>query len=210
MNKVLYGGVSKTQRQWKLPTALQALFKTIRRDDTPINNSFFTDDELDVLRQAIVNREQDLQTKAWQIAGREKDKGSREISYENYPTMNNDGGYGAVPWLNTFQTLKAYSNKANRPIINAQGTIGSARYTIDPSGYVNLYDTYDFPKNSSMASVPAELFHAYASFLGKPSKVGLQLGNINDWGMGYTGNAWLEPPPKNVALNDYLNKGYEQ
>ena len=69
-----------------------------------------------------------------------------------------------------------------------QTSIGSAKYTIDPKGNVILTDRYDINKGTNMKDPITNLAHTAVKLIGKPFDIRLDLGNINNWNMEYTGN----------------------
>ena len=160
--------------------------KSLMQNGNAVGNDFFTDQDLKELQQAVFNREWDLKNRQLDYV----DNRRREISYENYrPLMINNRYVGMAPFLNADMTARVNNIPENKSNYNMQTSIGSARYTIDPKGNVILTDRYDINKGTNMKDPVANLAHTAVKLLGKPFDVYLNLGNINDWGMRYTGNS---------------------
>ena len=167
----------------------------------PYTNENFKgyEDVLNQLRQAVFNQEYDLKNRQAEIMAnaewrkkynKQKDYDPmirREFSYRNY---------GSGDYLDPFEMkdirLAQKLMGAYDPRFVAQSTIGSGRYTIDPKGNVTVNDVYDFDKAKGMASIIANMFHKTGGNFGKPYPVIIKLGNINDWGLNYTGNRDLD------------------
>ena len=186
----LEGGISKTEYK----NAVNNLFKSNARlalkslfqNSKPVDNSFFSNDDIRELQQAIFNREWDLKNRQlYNIDNR-----AREISYENYRPLMVGGRYvGMAPFLTNDMTIRVNNIPENKNNYNMQTSIGSAKYTIDPKGNVTLTDRYDINKGTNMRNPVANLAHTAVKLWGKPFDINLNLGNINDWNMEYTGNS---------------------
>ena len=160
--------------------------KSLLQNGKPIDNNFFSANDIQELKQAIYNREWDLKNRKLDSV----DKKRREISYENYKPLMVGGRYaGMAPFLTNDMATRVNNIPANRSNYNMQTSIGSAKYTIDPKGNVILTDRYDINKGTNMKDPVANIAHTAVKMLGKPFDVNLNLGNINDWGMDYTGNS---------------------
>ena len=70
--------------------------KSLLQNDDAVRNSYFDDKDIDELRQAVFNREFDLNNRKLDSS----DNRSREISYENYRPLTIDGRYaGMAPFM---------------------------------------------------------------------------------------------------------------
>lgn len=175
--------------------------KTVTEND-------YTPEELNSLRQAIVNHEYvlnntpDLKNKIdavrSHIAEENNEKSTpllsryteRVIDYPDYKQVYVSDDYGNETPVNfNHVTLDQWHRLKNtkNPDFFMQGTIGAADYDIDKNGNVTLKDRYDFTqdkiKDIAHYSLPALVAKAF----GKPYDVNIKLGNINDWGMKYSG-----------------------
>ena len=163
------------------------------------NTNDFSQEVLNQLRQNIYNQEYDLKNRVSEILAnaewrkkynRQKDYDPmlrREFSYRNYGS----GDYLDPFEMNAIQLAqKVYGNYD--PKFVTQTTVGSGRYTIDPNGNVTVTDTYDFDKAKGMQSLLANILHKGGSTWGKPYPVNIDLGNIKDWNLQYTGNRDLD------------------
>lgn len=160
--------------------------KSLLQNGNAIDNSFFSNKDIRELQQAIFNREWDLKNRKLDSI----DNRAREISYENYRPLMIEGRYvGMAPFLNTDTKIRVNNIPENRNNYNMQTSIGSAKYTITPKGNVTLTDRYDINKGTNMKDPLTNLAHTVVKLYGKPFDINLNLGNINDWGMEYTGNS---------------------
>jgi hypothetical protein len=177
-------------------------------DGRSLSEKDYTQDELNALRQAIVNHEytinntpdldKKIQVVRDYIARENKQKTTpllsrykeRVIDYPDYKQVYSIGEYGEGDPINfnskitrdQWQRLK----NTKDPNYFMQGTIGAADYSIDKDGNVVLIDRYDFTQDKigdAHYSVPAMVAKAF----GKPYDIKINLGNINDWGMKYSG-----------------------
>ena len=159
----------------------------------------FDEDIIRQLQQNVFNQEYDLKNRKSEILANaewrrkynnQKDYDPmlrREFSYRNYGS----GDYNDVFEMGNIELLKQYLAN-NNPIFRTQATIGSGRYTIDPKGNVVVTDVYDFDKAKGMQALLGNLAHMRGSHFGNPYPVTINLGNINDWGLQYTGNRDLD------------------
>lgn len=179
-----------------------------RKNPTQYTINDFSPEYINQVRQNIVNREYDINNRLNELKemytrynNREvpypynlydKDKydmnklANREFSYENYGS----GNYKDPFELTIKETLELMGNKD--PRFEVGSTLGSARYSIDNNGNVILNDRYDFNKKLGMNNLPADMLHKLGAMFGTPYDVSINLGNINDWGLGYTGNRLLD------------------
>lgn len=157
----------------------------------------FSPEMLNQWRQAVVNQEYDLKNRASELMDVKRYRNQlgdkdydpilrREFSYRNYGSGNHADPFEMG---NIELAKKVLAN--NDPRFQAQSTVGSGRYTIDPRGNVVVTDTYDFSKGKHMQNL-SEILHLLGAYQGKPYPVTINLGNINDWGMSYTGNRDLD------------------
>ena len=159
--------------------------KSLLQNGNLVDNNFFSNKDIRELRQAIFNREWDLKNRKLDSV----DNRAREISYENYnPLLVNGRFVGVAPLINTDTKLRVNNYPENQNNYNMQTSIGSAKYTIDPTGNVILTDRYDINKGTNMKDPMANLAHTAVKLMGKPFDIRLDLGNINNWNMEYTGN----------------------
>ena len=169
----------------------------------------FEEDILNQLRQNVFNQEYDLKNRASELMDVKRYKDSigetdydpilrREFSYRNYGS----GKHNDVFEMGNIELLKNYIANDN-PIFRTQATIGSGRYSIDPQGNVIVTDTYDFSKNKHMKNM-ADLLHLLGAYKGNAFPIKINLGNINDWNMKYTGNRDLDSYYN--RYNRYLGK----
>ena len=152
---------------------------------------------LQQIKQNVFNQEHDLRERAQEIMNmteyrhRIGDKDydpmlRREFSYRNYGS----GNYQDPFEMSTIDLARKYFAN-NDPRFQVQSTIGSARYNIDPKGNVTVTDSYDFSKRKYMQNL-AQVLHLYGALKGNPYPININLGNINDWGLQYTGNRDLD------------------
>ena len=125
------------------------------------------------------------------------------IQYENYNPIKVDGEeWGGIAPIARTQFLPKFIND---PSYNAQMSFGRANYTIDPKGNVVLTDRYNINKGTNLASPLGNVVHTVAKYLNKGAyDSNINLGNINDWGLNYTGNDYNRAFNK----NKYLGYGY--
>ena len=162
--------------------ALKSLFQ----NDKPVDNSFFSNKDIKELQQAIYNRYWDLKNRQLD----DTDNRAQEISYENYKPLMVGGKYaGMAPFLSNDMASRVNNIPENRNNYNMQTSIGSAKYNIDPRGNVTLTDRYDINKGTNMKDPITNIAHTVVKLFGKPFDINLDLGNINDWGLEYTGNS---------------------
>lgn len=146
-------------------------------DRTPsmMSEKDFSEDVVNALRQAIVNREHELS----QGSG---DSTKREISYGDYGPSTLTGKKIFAPAISSTDDIIRFQNVKD-PVYNAQTAIGSAQYTVDPAGYVTLQDTWDINKGTGLENPWLNGIHSLARLVGNPYQIRMGLGNINKWGM---------------------------
>ena len=135
----------------------------------------------------------------------------RNISYENYnPIRLGDRVMGgSAPTSTTGNAVKALYY--NDPSYNAQNYIGRANYNITPTGDVVLTDRYNFNKGLHMGSPILDILHTIGKYKRQNGfDTVLNLGNINDWNMEYTGNGYNRPISSKEDIMGYgtYEKGY--
>ena len=208
-NTLLEGYVSYNDAPYALRSALKLLFgggkKIIKNEDTPKKM-------LNEYKQAIFNKEYErkhpeiirgiIDAKNREITEWNKthpkqkqplwsfDKYNKPtISYDNYNPIYIDGRVtsGIAPNATFGQNVQAMFK--NDPSYNAQMTLGSANYTIDKNGHVDVVDDVNVNKGTHLADPLFDIIHTIAKYR-KPNeyKRVYDLGNINNWGMKYTGN----------------------
>ena len=163
----------------------------------PYTEADFSPAMIQQLRQNVFNQEHDLKERVQELLNTadyrhtmgDKDYDPilrREFSYRNYGSGNYKDPFEMG---NKELAQKFFSN--NDPRFQVQTTIGSGRYSIDPKGNVIVTDEYDFSKRKYMQNL-AQILHLYGALKGKPYPITINLGNINDWGLKYTGNRELD------------------
>jgi hypothetical protein len=136
------------------------------------------------------------------------------ISYENYNpiVLNGKSMVGSAPTAKLGNMVKALLQAD--PSYNAQNTVGRADYEIDNYGNVILKDRYNINKGLHMGNPLADAIHTWAKH--QPSNaydVRLNLGNINDWRLQYTGNDYTRDIARdrsNLMNTGVYEKGYSQ
>lgn len=136
------------------------------------------------------------------------------ISYENYNpvVLNGVEMVGSAPTAKFGNMAKAIFRAD--PSYNAQNTVGRADYEIDNNGNVILKDRYNINKGLHMGNALADIIHTWAKH--QPNNaydVRLNLGNINDWNLQYTGNDYLReiaPDRSNLMNQGIYERGYSQ
>lgn len=186
----LYGNVSKTDYGDMVKDLFKSnarlALKSLFQNDKPVDNSFFSNKDIKELQQAVYNRYWDLKNRRLDNV----DNRAQEISYENYRPLMVGGKYvGMAPFLGNDMTSRVNNIQENRNNYNMQTSIGSAKYNIDPNGNVTLTDRYDINKGTNMKDPITNIAHTVVKLFGKPFDINLDLGNINDWGLEYTGNS---------------------
>lgn len=186
----LYGNVSKTDYGDMVKDLFKSnarlALKSLFQNDKPVDNSFFSNKDIKELQQAVYNRYWDLKNRQLD----DIDNRAQEISYENYKPLMVSGKYaGMAPFLSNDMTSRVNNIPENRNNYNMQTSIGSAKYNIDPRGNVTLTDRYDINKGTNMKDPITNIAHTVVKLFGKPFDINLDLGNINDWGLEYTGNS---------------------
>lgn len=182
VSKTDYGDIVKDLFKSNARLALKSLFQ----NDKPVNNNFFSNKDIKELQQAVYNRYWDLKNRQLDNV----DNRAQEISYENYKPLMVSGKYvGMAPFLNNDMTSRVNNIPENRNNYNMQTSIGSAKYNIDSKGNVTLTDRYDINKGTNMKDPITNIAHTVVKLFGKPFDINLDLGNINDWGLEYTGNS---------------------
>lgn len=186
----LYGNVSKTDYGDMVKDLFKSnarlALKSLFQNDKPVDNSFFSNKDIKELQQAVYNRYWDLKNRQLD----DIDNRAQEISYENYRPLMVGGKYaGMAPFLSNDMTSRVNNIPENRNNYNMQTSIGSAKYNIDPKGNVTLTDRYDINKGTNMKDPITNIAHTVVKLFGKPFDINLDLGNINDWGLEYTGNS---------------------
>ena len=180
--KTDYGDMVKDLFKCNARLALKSLF----HNDKPVDNSFFSNKDIKELQQAVYNRYWDLKNRQLD----DVDNRAQEISYENYRPLMVGGKYaGMAPFLSNDMTSRVNNIPENRNNYNMQTSIGSAKYNIDPRGNVTLTDRYDINKGTNMKDPITNIAHTVVKLFGKPFDINLDLGNINNWGLEYTGNS---------------------
>ena len=115
------------------------------------------------------------------------------VSYDNYNPIYINGkvASGIAPNATIGQHIQALL--FNDPSYEAQMTSGSFNYTKDKDGNVKMYDIADINKGTGLPSLLPNILHEVAKKRNKKFVREYDLGNINDWGMKYTGNEYLRP-----------------
>lgn len=186
----LYGNISKTDYGDMVKDLFKSnarlALKSLFQNDKPVDNSFFSNKDIKELQQAVYNRYWDLKNRQLD----DVDNRAQEISYENYRPLMVGGKYaGMAPFLSNDMTSRVNNIPENRNNYNMQTSIGSAKYNIDPRGNVTLTDRYDINKGTNMKDPITNIAHTVVKLFGKPFDINLDLGNINNWGLEYTGNS---------------------
>jgi hypothetical protein len=136
----------------------------------------------------------------------------RVISYENYNPVKIDGVnmVGSAPTASFGNMVKALYQ--GDPSYNAQNTVGSAKYIIDDKGNVRLIDRYNINKGLHMGDWLSDAVHTWAKHQPQNAyNVDLNLGNINDWNLQYTGNDFnRNVTPDTLLGRSVYDRGYEQ
>jgi hypothetical protein len=141
---------------------------------------------------------------------------SNNITYENYSPMyafDEAGNVKRTPFTPGIKDTHMLNQILFNPSYSAQMSVGSANFDIDKYGNVTLKDTYDVNKNTHLSNKGLDAVHQLVKMVGKPYPINLNLGNINDWGFGYTGNPALgiNPEPKEmVKINQLIEDMYRQ
>ena len=188
---ILEGSVSYDQRPYA--NLLSRLFKNnmnansrmflrslnpFDRKPEYVSEKDFNKQQLDALRQAIVNREYAIKHNrpTWDKTGR------RAISYDDYGPSTFTHSPIFAPSTKSMDTIMRFQNSKD-PVWDMQTTIGSADYMIDPGGNVTLQDVYDVNKGTGVANPMLDAAHTLVKMFGNPYDVRMNLGNINRWGL---------------------------
>lgn len=174
----------------------------------------YTKSELDALRQAVVNHEyvlnnvKNLDEKIQAVRDYiKKENGDedtpvlarykeRVIDYPDYKQVyaKNKEGFDVPVNFNKFNHNQYWELYDRRdPNFFMQGTVGAGDYSIDDKGNVTFTDRYDFTQDNIGDGAEYTPLALLAKVAGKPYDIKINLGNINDWGMKYSGyNNMLE------------------
>ena len=167
----------------------------------------YSNDELQALRQAVVNHEwmlKNVPDLKKRISLIQKDISKRNnnntnilkryhervIDYPDYKQVYVTNDYGNKTPVNfNHVTQDQYSRIKNTkdPNFFMQGTIGAADYNIDKHGNVILNDKYNFTQDKISDRTHYKLPAILAKMFGTPYNIRINLGNINDWGLDYSG-----------------------
>lgn len=189
----------------------------------------FSPRELDEYRQAIYNKvyeqqhykDLDIENKLKNVYNGDipSDIGkylSNNITYENYSPMyafDEVGNVKRTPFTPGIKSSHILNQILFNPSYSAQMSVGSADFDIDKYGNVTLKDTYNVNKNTHLANKGLDAVHQLVKMVGKPYPININLGNINDWEFGYTGNPALgiNPEPKElIKINRLIEDMYKQ
>lgn len=148
------------------------------RNPEYVSEKDFNKQQLEALRQAIVNREYAIKYNrpGWDTEGR------RAISYEDYGPSTYTNSPIFAPSIKSMNTIARLQNTKD-PVWDMQTTIGSADYTIDPGGNVSLVDRYNFNKGTDVSSPTLNIAHTLGKLFSNPYDIRIDLGNINKWGL---------------------------
>src|SRR5574344_242017 len=165
------------------------------------SNEDFSEQQLNAIRQAVYNKQYE-NANARDMGTSPTAKNNNKfitdtISYENYEPIKVlqdrknplDYPYRTATALGKLtDILKNFYN----PSFESQFSVGSADYMIDPAGYVTLQDTYNINPNTKLENKTLNKLHSLVRNVNNSRKNSFQtrlnLGNINDWDMNYTGN----------------------
>lgn len=190
-----------------------AHFRGVAKALNPFSNNGWTEkdfstNELNEYRQAVYNKiyeqkhREDLGLKKkFEELGRELDTTfdidkelANNIRYENYSPMYVFDQYGNVNkarFTPAIKNIHELNQVLFNPSYSAQMSVGSADFDVDKYGNVVLRDIYNVNKGTGLANPLLNTVHETIKLLGKPYPININLGNINDWNMGYTGNQLL-------------------
>ena len=106
----------------KIPANVRFFTTDVLGIDTPADNTYFTEDQLKILRDSAVNS---------------LDKGKRSMTYEDYPSGKSDVSYQD-------KGIMELANKMMDDEFQMRTTIGAANLTIDANGDIILTDRFNF------------------------------------------------------------------
>ena len=106
----------------KIPANVRFFTTDVLGIDTPADNTYFTEDQLKILRDSAVNS---------------LDKGKSSMTYEDYPSGKSDISYQE-------KGIMELANKMMDDEFQMRTTIGAANLTIDANGDIILTDRFNF------------------------------------------------------------------
>ena len=106
----------------KIPANARFFTTDILGIDTPADNSYFTENQLDILRNSATDA---------------LDKGKNSMTYEDYPSGKSDISYQS-------EGILGLANKMFEDEFQMRTTIGAANLTIDANGDIILTDRFNF------------------------------------------------------------------
>lgn len=117
------------------------------------------------------------------------------IDYNNYPVVMVPDDWGnktAITFNSANQDQHNRAVNMDNQSYLMQGSIGAGDYSIDKNGNVILHDRYNFTQDKLGDGTHYTPMAMLGKMFGTPYEINLNLGNINDWGMSYTGNLFPE------------------
>ena len=106
----------------KIPANARFFTTDILGIDTPADNSYFTENQLNILRDSATDA---------------LDKGKNSMTYEDYPSGKSDISYQS-------EGILGLANKMFEDEFQMRTTIGAANLTIDANGDIILTDRFNF------------------------------------------------------------------
>ena len=106
----------------KIPANVRFFTTDVLGIDTPADNTYFTEDQLKILRDSAINS---------------LDKGKSSMTYEDYPSGKSDISYQE-------KGIMELANKMMDDEFQMRTTIGAANLTIDANGDIILTDRFNF------------------------------------------------------------------
>ena len=106
----------------KIPTNARFFTTDILGIDTPADNSYFTENQLNILRESATSA---------------LDKGKNSMTYGDYPSGKSDVSYQE-------KGIMELANKMFDDEFQMRTTIGAANLTIDANGDIILTDRFNF------------------------------------------------------------------
>ena len=106
----------------KIPANVRFFTTDVLGIDTPADNTYFTEDQLKILRDSAVGA---------------LDKGKSSMTYEDYPSGKSDISYQE-------KGIMELANKMMDDEFQMRTTIGAANLTIDANGDIILTDRFNF------------------------------------------------------------------